>query len=85
MDTAEAAGPHDEHPRKGQAAQGEEDSLPEPAAGVYLVRQIKQFSLLHSCLQVQSTEHLVAACPLPAPQAEKQQEGLPRDWEHSIV
>ena len=39
MDTAEAAGPHDDHPREGQVAQGEEDSLPEPAAGVYLVRQ----------------------------------------------
>ena len=39
MDTAEAAGPHDDHPRGGQAAQGEEAGLPEPATGVYLVRQ----------------------------------------------
>ena len=32
MDTAEAAGPQDDHPREGQVAQGEEVRLPEPAA-----------------------------------------------------
>ena len=81
-----AAGPHDDHPREGQAAQGEEAGLPEPATGVYLVRKnLNFFSLLHSCLQVQRAEHLVAAWPLPAPQAERQQEGLPRDWEHSCL